>query len=927
VTSSLSPRAARSDCRDTPIRRQYERLKARYPRCILLFQLGDFFETFEADAQTVSRVCGVTLTSREFGKGDRVPLAGVPITRLDHYLARLIEAGLHVAVAEQVSAPGDGLVERAVTRVVTPGTLAEPGLLRDKENNYLAAVLRGRAGAGLAYVDVTTGEFAVTQLDGADAETRLRAELERLGPAEVLVPEGQTLGLPAVGHPTICPAWRFDEPAARERLCAQLDVVSLEGFGCADLPLAVRAAGAILFYLEENNRHLLPNLADLRTYSTASGMTLDSYTRRNLELLRNGRTGRIEGSLLAVLDRTRTPMGGRLLRRWISQPLLDPAEIDARLNAVETLVQAKDVRTQLRGMLSHVGDLERRVGRIVQGLAGPRDLLDLADALRAVAVLTGLVESCAGLTAAPPVEGRAGRPGVDEPHPSPVGPPLWPREGEDKDEPHPPESARREGTFSLETGTGGLTVRPWLDPCSDIVDLVERGIAPLGSGQIIRPGYSAELDTLISTAAETRRCIAELEHVERQRTGIKSLKVGYNKVFGYYLEVTRPNLPSVPPDYRRRQTLVQAERFVTPALAEWESEILQAEVRIQGTEHEVFEALRGQVAGHAPRLRRLASTLAHLDVLAALADLADERGYRRPIVVEGAELRIVAARHPVVEASLEPGAFIPNDCHLCPGECTLMLLTGPNMAGKSTYLREVALIVLLAQIGSFVPAREARVGLVDRIFTRVGAQDDIAAGASTFMVEMMETAMILRNATPRSLIVLDEIGRGTSTLDGLSIARAVVEEVQQRVGARTLFATHFHELASLADERAGIRVFNVAVAEQDGEVVFLRKVVPGAADRSYGIQVARLAGLPPRVTSRAAEILRELELVGPAAPAGQRVDRPVRPLQLPLAGFDPVPGTPADLLDELLSLDPANLTPLEALTKIWELQRRAGRCY
>ncbi len=890
ATSSFDPRATRSDIRDTPVRRQYDSLKAQYPHCILFFQLGDFFETFEDDARTVSRICGIALTSREFGKGDRVPLAGVPVTRVDHYLAQLLEAGLHVAVAEQVSPPGSGLVERIITRVVTPGTLAEPGLLREKENNYLAAIAPGRAAVGLAYVDVTTGEFAVTQLDGPDVDVRLRLELERLGPAEVLIPEGQNLDLPPVGHQTICQSWHFDDIVARERLCAQLNVLSLEGFGCTDAPLGIRAAGAILHYLDENNRRLLSNLVDLRVYSSQDGMVLDGYTRRNLELLRNGRTGRIEGSLLSVLDRTCTPMGGRLLRRWIGKPLLDRAEIDARLNAVEALVGAGELRDQIRGLLKHVGDLERQIGRIVQGVASPRELMHLAEALRAVDRLRNLLDRLSHVPAATPARASS--------------------------------TDNEAGNLLRALASDGIAA---LDPCPDVVDLVARGVAPPGNGRMVAPGYSRELDELYLTASRTRRQIATLEQVERQRTGIKSLKVGYNKVFGYYLEVTRPNLPLVPSDYHRKQTLVQAERFVTPCLKAWEDEIIRAEERIAALEQEVFAELLRQVAASATRLRRLADALARLDVFATLADLAQERHYCRPVVDDTDEIWIRDARHPVVEANLAPGAFIPNDCHLDSGDREIMVLTGPNMAGKSTYLREVALIVLLAQMGSFVPAREARIGLVDRIFTRVGAQDDIAAGASTFMVEMVETASILRHATPRSLIVLDEIGRGTSTYDGLAIARAVIEEIRQRIGARTLFATHFHELARWATEMDGMEVFNVAVAEEDGQVIFLRRVLPGPADRSYGIQVARLAGLPSSVTRRAEEILRDLEATGTAASGPGHLEQSDVTVQLPLPGIGEAPPSPLDLLNDLLATDPTTLTPLEALTRLCELRRRAGR--
>jgi DNA mismatch repair protein MutS len=838
-------RLPRPKPQDTPIRRQYERLKAEHPGCLLLFQLGDFFESFEEDAAALSQVCGVTLTSRELGKGDRVALAGVPCTRLEHYLARLIEAGLHVAVAEQIGEAGSGLVDRAVTRVVTPGTLAEPGLLREKENNYLAAVVRGRAGIGLAYVDVSTGEFACVQLDGDEAETRMRVELERLGPAEVLAPEGQATDLPPIGHLTVCQPWRFDEAAARDRLTGHLGVLSLEAFGCAHLPLATGAAGAILSYLEENNSRLLPTLTGLRTYTTAGGMALDGYTRRNLELLRSARTGRVEGSLLSVLDRTRTPMGGRLLRRWIAQPLLELREVERRLDAVAALVASDPLRRELRALLARVGDLERGIGRVAQGAVTARELLDLAESLR---VAARLVEPIARL-------------------------------GDERLGPRP--------------GAAPSSRPAEVDACPDVAELIGRAIAPPGSGRRIRPGYDRELDGLVDSIAEARRSVAELESAERRRTGIKSLKVGYNKVFGYYLEVTRPNLPHVPGNFQRKQTLVSAERFVTPELKEFEARISRGEERIAALEQAAFDGVLSRIGEQGARLRRLARALAHADVYAALADVARERGYCRPELDEGGGLAIDGARHPVVEAALEPGAFIPNDCHLDVEGCQVAVLTGPNMAGKSTYLREVALIVLMAQMGSFVPATRARVGVVDRIFTRVGAQDDIAAGASTFMVEMMEAAAILRHATPRSLVVLDEIGRGTSTFDGLSIARAIVEDIHGRVGARTLFATHFHELAALAEELPRVRVFNVAVAEEGGEVVFLRRVVPGGADRSYGIQVARLAGLPASVTRRAEAILRQLE--------GARA-----------ANHD-------DLLGELLALDPGTLSPIEALNWIWKI--------
>jgi DNA mismatch repair protein MutS len=812
MSSAPAPPPPRRGRQDTPIRRQYQRLRDEHPGCILLFQLGDFFESFEDDARVVAATCGITLTSREFGKGDRVALAGVPLTRLDFYLARLLEAGYRVAVAEQISPPGQGLVERVVTRIVTPGTLAEPGLLRERENNYLAAIVRGRGGIGLAYVDVSTGEFGTTQLEGADAEARLRAEIDRLAPSEVLVPEGQEAALGQHARVTVCQPWRFHEAAARDRLCLHYRVLSLEGYGCGHLPLALGAAGAALSYLQENNSRLLSSLSDLRTYSTSAAMTLDAATRRNLELLRSSRTGRVEGSLLGVLDRTRTPMGGRLMRRWIAQPLVERTEIESRLDAVSELQDANQLRTHIRKALAQIGDTERALGRIAQGVASPREVLDLGGALRAVARLHEVLQA-----------------------------------------------SGRHTDLAEGQGANATSLRV-PEPCPDLLELIGRALATPSSGRTIRPGYSAELDDLVATIVRTRRDLAELERAERERTGIRSLKVGYNKVFGYYLEVSRSNLPHVPAHYERRQTLVSAERFITPELKEREMRILSAEERIDGLEQALFRDLLGQIASSGGRLRRLAADLARLDVFAALADVAHERGYCRPTLNDGAEIAIADGRHPVVEANLEPGAFIPNDCQLNPGDCQIMIVTGPNMAGKSTYLRQVALIVLMAQMGSFVPAREARIGLVDRVFTRIGAQDDIAAGASTFMVEMMESAAILHHATARSLVVLDEIGRGTSTYDGLSIAQAVVEEIHERLGARTVLATHFHELTTATDRLSRARPFSVEVEEDGDDIVFLRRVVPGARDRSYGVHVARLAGLPENVTRRAEEILRDLQL-------------------------------------------------------------------
>src|SRR5581483_7398471 len=615
-------------------------------------------------------------------------------------------------------------------------------------------------------------------------------------------------------HLTVCQPWRFAETAAREALCAHFGVLQLAGFGLAERELAVGAAGAILSYVEEHNRRLLPNLASLRTYSTTAGMPLDAHTRRNLELLRNGRSGRVEGSLLGVLDRTRTPMGGRLLRRWLSQPLLDRQRLERRLDAVEAAVRADRLRSQARALLESVGDLERQVGRVAQGVATPRELRALADSLGALARLCDLLER----GAPPALLGAL----VDTDAPASAAAPL--------------------------------------DPCTDVAGLIARAVARPGSGRLVQPGYSEELDRLIAEVEQARHWIARLEQAERQRTGIRSLKVGFNQVFGYYLEVTKPNLALVPADYQRKQTLVSAERFITPELKDRESQILHLEERIEALEREEFDRLLSQVASQGDRLRRLARAVAQLDVFTALAEVARERGYCRPLLDDSQELEIVDGRHPVVEVSLDPGSFIPNDTRLDGADCQVMVVTGPNMAGKSTYLRQVALIVLLAQIGSFVPARSARIGLVDRIFTRVGAEDDIASGKSTFMVEMEETATILHHATRHSLIILDEIGRGTSTYDGLAIARAVVEYLHTTVGARTLFATHYHELAEMAAELPHLRVYTMAITDEGADkIVFLHRVVPGSLGRSYGVHVARLAGMPAPIVSRAGEILTRLE--------------------------------------------------------------------
>ncbi len=859
----------------TPMRKQYLEIKRRYPDAIVLFRLGDFYETFDEDAKVVAQVCDIVLTSRPVTKGQRVPLAGVPHHAVDGYIAKLISSGHKVAIAEQVGAERvKGLMAREVTRVVTPGTVVEPELLEEKRNNYLASLIIDDDKAGLAYVDITTGAFATTQLDGADVLSLAWQELARLQPAECLVPENQ-LRIDdshdqSVTHFTPYEGWRFEVGNARRALLDHFDVATLDGYGCDGLPLAVSAAGAIVQYLSETQKAALTQLDSLSTYSTRGFMVLDAATRRNLELTQTIRGQRTEGSLLGVLDTTATPMGARLMRKWLSEPLLDLERLNRRLDSVEVLYQEGPRRAELRGLLKGMRDLERLSNRVVQGIVGPRELLTLKEGLEAVPRIMELLQGAA------------------------VG----------------------------QSALGGLLGQ--MDPCQDVVELIDQAIsedapATLGSGGVIALGFSAELDSVTTSAREAREWVAGLEKHERERTGIKSLKVGYNKVFGYYLEVTKANLDRVPEEYIRKQTLVNSERFITPELKEYETLILNADERSADLEAAIFRQVCQQVAESSPRIMATARSLARLDVYAALAEVAALNNYVRPLLDEDDAVEIVAGRHPVVELSQREEPFVPNDLRLEPQEGQIIVLTGPNMSGKSTYLRQVALIVLMAQMGSFVPADEARIGVVDRIFTRIGAQDEISAGQSTFMVEMVETANILHHASDRSLLVLDEIGRGTSTYDGISIAWAVVEHIHNhpRLRAKTLFATHYHELTELAEVLPRVRNYNVAVAEHGDKVVFLRKIVPGGADRSYGIHVAELAGLPKAVIRRAGEILEELEKGASRAPRRMPGKEGTEQLLLFTMGPHPV-------LEELEKLDLTTMSPLEALNKLYELQKALG---
>jgi len=842
----------------TPLRKQYLKVKQRYPEAIVFFRLGDFYETFDEDAKVASRELDVVLTSREMGKGHRVPMAGIPHHALDNYLSKLINRGYKVAICEQLSPPGQGLVERDVIRVVTPGTIVEPNLLKSKSNNYLASLIIEGGEAGIAYVDISTSEFATTQL----TVERAMPELERLQPSEVLIPEVADDYIQLPFSVSRLDDYLFDLEIAQEALLEHFNVATLEGYGCARLPLAIMAAGALIHYVKETQKETLPQLSKLTTYSTDSFMTLDGQTIRNLELFQGGRWGETGNSLLSIIDLSKTAMGGRLLKNWLGHPLLDLTMLNQRQEAVAWFYQESLARQKVISFLSDIADLERLVNRVRSGRVIPRELIALHSSLEKLPDLKS----------------------------------------------------------AMADGDAINWLSNELKPCPDIVDLIARAIADepgdLEQGGVIKEGFSPELDEIRRNSRQAKQYLAGLEQRERQRTGIKSLKVGYNRVFGYYIEVSRANLNLVPPDYIRKQTLAEAERFFTPELKEYESLILNAQEKMADLEAAIFRQLCQQISAVGEQILSTARAIAQIDALSSLAEVAVRYGYVHPTLTNDDVIDIKEGRHPIVEQSIGKDNFIPNDTYLCNRDNQLIILTGPNMSGKSTYLRQVALIILLAQIGSFVPADSANIGIVDRIFTRIGAQEDLAAGQSTFMVEMTEAANILNNATSRSFIILDEIGRGTSTYDGLSIAWAVVEFIHNypELGAKTLFATHYHELVDLADILPRVKNFNVAVAEEGDKVIFLHKIVPGGTDRSYGIHVAQLAGLPKSVIIRAQEVLAELES---HVSKKRKVFRRKTPLQIPLFQKG------SQLADEIARLDIDSMSPLEAITRLYELKRMA----
>lgn len=890
--------------------RQYHSIKGRYPHALVLFRLGDFYELFFEDAIAASRELQITLTSRNRERGESVPMCGVPYHAAEGYIARLLRAGYKIAVCDQMEAPGPGkkLVRREVVRVITPGTATSFNVLEPKENSYLAAISRAPGGSpiGFAYADVTTGEFRAAAFSGGDADEKLRDELHRLKPREILIPrqaglfatvaagaDGDAGGHSATARPEIregletrIEEWAFRYDYAERTLREQFGVATLDGFGLAGQTQAISAAGAVVHYLRETsaldaengNRSAaaLGHLDRVRFYEQADALALDAVTVRNLELVapiffEDGARG-TSPTLLSALDETVTGMGARLLRQWILRPQANREEIEARLDAVQEMKSHTVLREEIRHNLAGVQDLERLAGRVTLGVASPRDLMGLRQSLTRVPLLRKYLEKC------------------------------------------------------LSARLGALHAE--MDELADVRERIESALADdppaLASDPgVIRRGYDQELDELRELSRNSKQVIATMEERERKRTGIASLKIRFNQVFGYYIEISNPNLHLAPADFERKQTLVNAERFTTPELKEYERKVLDADERSAEIERRLFVELRLWVSEQAGRIRRTAAAIAQLDVLGNFARLAASRNYTRPEFSDEPQILIVAGRHPVIEQLLEQKGerFVPNDVFLDEGSQQILLITGPNMGGKSTYLRQAALIILVAQMGSFVPADRARLPITDRIFTRIGASDNLARGRSTFLVEMTEVAAILNTATPSSLVLLDEVGRGTATFDGLAIAWAVVEHLSRETKSRTLFATHYHELTELADLLPGIKNVHVSARETSSGIVFLKHVETGAADKSYGIEVARMAGLPSAVIARAREILERHEqaehqlserLTPGAAPNGQ-------PLPAQEALFTPLDRR---VLDALRSADIDNLKPVEALNLLAELKKQ-----
>ena len=882
----------------TPLMKQYREIKRQHLDAILLFRMGDFYEMFDQDAVTASKVLEITLTARNKSKGIETPLCGFPYHAAEGYIAKLIRRGFKVAVCEQVEDPklAKGIVKREVIRVVTPGTVLDANLLDAKDNNYLASLYPAKDGYGLSFLDVSTGDFFVAEVAGKENLIELDTMLARFTPREVVLPKAAPPdpGLSALLRQytqavNTADDWTFDRDTALRTLLDHFKVATLEGFGCSAMKSGISAAGAALRYIEETQKTGLANIRQLKPFLTREHMVLDAACQRNLELTRNIYDGSTRGTLLSVLDLTVTSMGGRRLREWLLNPLMAAAEIERRLDAVAEFKNDHQLRANLRTELGSVYDLERLISRVSLGVANARDLLALKQSFTVLPRVREILSGC---------------------------------------------NARL--IFDM--------AEDW-DELGEVFTLIERAIYEeppytLREGKLIKKGYDGELDDLRSVSSEGKGWIAAIEQRERERTGINSLKVSYNRVFGYYIEITKTNLANVPSDYIRKQTLANAERFITPELKEYEDKVLGAEEKILDLEYRLFQQIREEVSRSTVRIQDMARRLAVIDCLVSLAEAAAKNNYIRPAILEDDVLRIVEGRHPVVEQLAAEDRFIPNDALLDCEENQLIILTGPNMAGKSTYMRQVAILTLMAQMGSFIPAREAHVGIVDRIFTRVGASDFITRGQSTFMVEMNETANILNNATDRSLIILDEIGRGTSTFDGISIAWAVAEYIHNRLRARTLFATHYHELTELALTMDRVKNYTVAIKEWNDQIIFLRRVVEGGADKSYGIQVARLAGLPQAVIERAKEVLANLEqaefneLGEPVAASHADQGRGVRKragnpgkgsnngMEAPLPQLGLFATEAGLLFREIADLNLESMTPLDAMNKLHELKKK-----
>ena len=857
----------------TPMKRQYLQMKERNKDCILFFRLGDFYEMFDEDARLAARELDLTLTTRDRGKPkeEQTPMCGVPFHSVDSYISRLVQKGYKVAICEQMEDPATakGLVDRDITRIVTPGTVTESCMLDERKNNYLGCLYGGEKQYGLAFCDVSTGAFFVTVC--GDPES-VASELGRFAPSEV-IRGGNNVNAEAIEDALFhrlnqcCIDEGKDgdfDPERAEALLESHFHATLAQLNLAGMPAAILAAGTLLETLIRLQKNDLAHIRELQYYTTGKFMELDLDARRNLELTETMRSKEKKGSLLWVLDRTHTAMGGRMLRSWLQKPLLDPAEIDRRLTAVEELFDDPIRRGELEEALKDVSDLERVMTRIVTGTVNCRDLLGLARGFRALPLVKQQLQ------------------GVESPL-----------------------------LKKLDSA---------IDPLTECADLIEATIVDdppltIREGGIIRKGASADADRLRDIMEGGSGTIAAIEASEKEKTGIRTLKVGFNRVFGYYIEVSKSFIDQVPQHYIRKQTLTNCERYITQELKELENQVLTAKDRLTALEYQIFTQLRESLAAQASRVQETASAVAAVDALCSLAVVAAQRGYCRPEISLGNEISITDGRHPVVEVMLKDSLFVPNDTHLGQGDNTVAIITGPNMAGKSTYMRQVALIVLMAQIGSFVPARSARIGLVDRVFTRIGASDDLASGQSTFMVEMTEVASILKHATSRSLLILDEIGRGTSTYDGMSIARAVLEYAAnpRKLGAKTLFATHYHELSAMESKLPNVKNYNIAVKKRGEQMIFLRKIVPGATDDSFGIEVAKLAGIPNSVISRAREILTELENEGTvtSAPAVRQPEDQISMLDL----------TSQQVRAALEKLTPETLTPIEAMNELYKLKK------